>query len=244
MPSAIEDLEARQRETVSALKTLVNEARRPTATRAVALTPASVREVVASELAGVTTAARSTGGPLGGAAQTENVERALTSTSRALRDVGAGLASNNRALADTGALFRGGLQSLVGGLAGGGGGGGIGGLLRSGFGLSPLIRGLVGLFRGGGGEEEPPVQPFSLPRSLSLEAANTDRILNGFPRVVRGRRDEVRTVESNRREQPQVVVNVSAMDSQSFMDRSGDIANAVRDAMLHMHPVNDVIGEV
>ena len=40
------------------------------------------------------------------------------------------------------------------------------------------------------------------------------------------------------------VVNVSAMDSQSFMDRSGDIARALRDAMLHMHPVNDVIGEI
>ena len=44
--------------------------------------------------------------------------------------------------------------------------------------------------------------------------------------------------------QPQVVVNVNAMDAQSFMDRSNDIARAVRDAMLHMHPVNDLIGEV
>jgi hypothetical protein len=34
------------------------------------------------------------------------------------------------------------------------------------------------------------------------------------------------------------------MDSQSFMDRSSDIARALRDAMLHMHPVNDVIGEI
>ncbi len=244
MPSAFEDFEARQRETVRALRTLVNEARRPTASREAAATPGAVREAVAAELAGVTAAARSVEGPLGGTRQTESVERALTSTSRALRDVGAGLARNNRALLDTGALFRGGLQSLVGGLASGSGGGGLGGLLRSGFGLSPLVRGLVGLFRGGGREEPTEAQPFSLPPSLSLEAANTDRVLGGFPRVVRGQRDEVRTVQSNRREPPQVVVNVSAMDSQSFMDRSSDIAAAVRDAMLPMHPVNDVIGEV
>ena len=38
--------------------------------------------------------------------------------------------------------------------------------------------------------------------------------------------------------------NVQALDSQSFMDRSHDIARAVRDAMLHMHPVNDVIDEL
>jgi hypothetical protein len=34
------------------------------------------------------------------------------------------------------------------------------------------------------------------------------------------------------------------MDSQSFMDRSNDIARAVRDAMIHMHPLNDVVGEI
>ncbi len=43
---------------------------------------------------------------------------------------------------------------------------------------------------------------------------------------------------------PQITVNVNAMDTQSFLDRSEDIASAVRDAMLHMHPVNDVIGEL
>jgi hypothetical protein len=41
-----------------------------------------------------------------------------------------------------------------------------------------------------------------------------------------------------------VVVNVNALDTQSFLDRSSDIARAVRDAMLHMHPINDMIGEL
>jgi hypothetical protein len=43
---------------------------------------------------------------------------------------------------------------------------------------------------------------------------------------------------------PQVTVNVSAMDSQSFMDRSGDIASAVREAMLNLHPINDVVANL
>ena len=42
----------------------------------------------------------------------------------------------------------------------------------------------------------------------------------------------------------QVTVHVNAMDSQSFMDRSSDIANAVREAMLNLHPINDVISNL
>jgi hypothetical protein len=43
---------------------------------------------------------------------------------------------------------------------------------------------------------------------------------------------------------PQITVNVSAMDSQSFMDRSDDIASAVRAAMLNMHPINNVVADL
>ena len=43
---------------------------------------------------------------------------------------------------------------------------------------------------------------------------------------------------------PQVTVNVNAMDSQSFMDHSADIANAVREAMLNMHPINGVVASL
>ena len=39
-------------------------------------------------------------------------------------------------------------------------------------------------------------------------------------------------------------MNVNAMDSQSFMDRSNDIANAVREAMLNMHPINGVVASL
>src|SRR5436305_1967821 len=43
---------------------------------------------------------------------------------------------------------------------------------------------------------------------------------------------------------PQITVNVNAMDSQSFMDRSGYIASAVREAMLNLHPINDVVASL
>jgi hypothetical protein len=43
---------------------------------------------------------------------------------------------------------------------------------------------------------------------------------------------------------PQVTIQIQALDSRSILDRSDDIARAVREAMLHSHSVNDVIGEV
>ena len=43
---------------------------------------------------------------------------------------------------------------------------------------------------------------------------------------------------------PQVTVNIQAMDSQSFLDRSSDIADAVRQAVLNLHPLNSVLAEL
>jgi hypothetical protein len=43
---------------------------------------------------------------------------------------------------------------------------------------------------------------------------------------------------------PQITVNVQAMDARSFMDRSNDIAMAVRDAMLNLNSINDVVNDL
>jgi hypothetical protein len=43
---------------------------------------------------------------------------------------------------------------------------------------------------------------------------------------------------------PQITVNVQAMDARSFLDRSGDIALAVRDAMLNLNSINDVVNDL
>lgn len=41
-----------------------------------------------------------------------------------------------------------------------------------------------------------------------------------------------------------VTIQVQTMDSRSFLDNSDQIARAVREAMLHSHALNDVIGEM
>src|SRR5262249_26105174 len=112
--------------------------------------------------------------------------------------------------------------------------------------LASLGLKIAGLFGGGKPAEPTPLARFLQPPALALEVANTDNILAGFPGVSRGQQGEPRAVErrSTVVMQPQVTVNVSAMDSQSFLDRSEDIARAVREAMLHMHPVNDLISEL
>jgi hypothetical protein len=43
---------------------------------------------------------------------------------------------------------------------------------------------------------------------------------------------------------PQITVNVQAMDARSFLDRSNDIAAAVRDAMLNLNAINDVVSDL
>jgi hypothetical protein len=49
---------------------------------------------------------------------------------------------------------------------------------------------------------------------------------------------------SNSTAGPQITVNVQAMDAQSFLDRSDDLAKAVRAAMLNMSSINDVVNEL
>jgi hypothetical protein len=39
-------------------------------------------------------------------------------------------------------------------------------------------------------------------------------------------------------------MHIQAMDTQSIMNRSGDIAQAVRQAMLQSHPINDVVADL
>lgn len=175
------------------------------------------------------------------------LEQTLESTAKAVSDLGQATSANTQALSG---LSRGlaDLPGLLAGLVGGikDGSGGLSGVLKGGLGLGSLALGIAGLFRSKPADPAP-LTRFALPSSLSLEVANTDDILAGFPRADRGQSGEVRTTESQPAPvvvQPQVTVNVSAMDSRSFLDRSDDIAKAVREAMLYMHPVNDLINEL
>lgn len=113
--------------------------------------------------------------------------------------------------------------------------------LGSGLGISPLISGVLKLFGGGGGSSEPvPLPKFVMPSALSVNAGVSSSLPGPFA-VDYGQGNGVRPVVQAG---PQITVQVSAMDSQSFLDRSNDIALAVRQAMLESSVLNDVVREV
>jgi hypothetical protein len=104
--------------------------------------------------------------------------------------------------------------------------------------LSPLIGGILSLFGGDGGQTLAVPLPFMLPAPVQSEAG-----LTGLP-------GQVTPVSYTGTGQPrgqsvgaaaQVTIQVNAMDSQSFLDHSDDIASAVKQAILNSNSLNDVI---
>jgi hypothetical protein len=118
----------------------------------------------------------------------------------------------------------------------------IGSILGGGLGLSSLISGLFGLFGGGGNSTPPPVTPYVAPLPIQSNAGfsnanggstfGADFAQGNIPRAMA---DSSPT---------SITVQVQAMDSQSFLDHSQDIALAVRQAMLQSTVLNDVIRSV
>ena len=118
-------------------------------------------------------------------------------------------------------------------------------VFAGGLSLSPLISGLASLFGGGGGNSTSgsstlPLARFALPPSIQAHAGVSenggqpfavDNPQGGFPRAA--------PVQAA----AHITVQVQAMDSQSFLDHSADIAMAVRQAMLESSVLNDVVRE-
>jgi hypothetical protein len=112
--------------------------------------------------------------------------------------------------------------------------------ILDGMGLSPILRGVFSLFGGGDDEPAPPLPKYLAPGSVRL-TAGLMRDSASPVAIDYGQGGEAREVAPAA---PQVVVNVSALDTQSFLDRSGDIAEAVKRALLESHSLNDVIAEL
>jgi hypothetical protein len=122
--------------------------------------------------------------------------------------------------------------------------------LGLGTGLSPLISGVANLFSGifGGGGQQSVPSAFLMPPAVNVnaginEAAPTqpfavDYAAGGQPRQATS------GASNSGSGAAQITVQVQAMDSQSFLDHSDDIAQAVRQAMLQSSVLNDVIREV
>lgn len=113
----------------------------------------------------------------------------------------------------------------------------LGGGLSS---LSPLLGGLLSLF-GGGGQTVTAPAPFMLPVPVQSQAGVTASTPGEVSPVSYGETGQPRAQSSAA---PQVTIQVNAMDSQSFMDHSDDIAMAVKQAILNSSSLNDVISNL
>ena len=187
------------------------------------------------------------GGGANGAQGIPLLQAALTANSSAVT-------ANTAAI--TGKSASGSIGNDALGLLGGGGSessvGGIGGLFNSllgGFGsllsIFSLGSSLFSLFSGS--KPQQTLTPYKAPPSQSLEVANSDNILAGLPRADLSANGTPRTYLTGPNATPsqpvQVTVNVSAIDSRSFQDYAPALADAVRQAMLNMNPINQLIRE-
>ena len=138
-------------------------------------------------------------------------------------------------------------------------------VFKSGLGLIPLVSGLLGLFGGGSDPEPPPLVRYALPQSLNVTAARWDGVTadadydqfgalrpvlpstasNAAANPTTGGSQAIEGSSSpGPTSAPVINVQVQAMDSQSFLDHSQEIARAVRDAMLNLNSINDVINDL
>jgi hypothetical protein len=132
--------------------------------------------------------------------------------------------------------------------------------------MVPLIVGLLGLFEGGGTPTPPAPVKYAMPDPIYFEGADigsdtmgADYDQMGMPRTysaapsgadAQGSRTTAAPGSgggggtASGAAAPQITVNVQAMDARSFLDHSSEIAQAVRDAMLNLNSINDVVSEL
>lgn len=133
-------------------------------------------------------------------------------------------------------------------------------VLESGLGIVPLITGLVEMFTGGSATPMPLVK-YAMPEQMQYFGADTGSGMSeadfdqmGMPREFDGSPDgspsqnsaptSAAAMPGSAAAGPQIQVTVQAIDAQSFLDRSGDIAQAVRTAMLNLSSLNDVVSDL
>ena|SRR5260370_510072 len=117
-------------------------------------------------------------------------------------------------------------------------------LLGGGSILSPILNGILSLFGGGSSPTVAPLTQFQLPRPLQFQGG-IDGGTPGITGVDYGQNGQARPIAPTQTPAAsQVTVHINAMDSQSFLDHSEDIARAVREAMLHSNSLNDIVADL
>ena len=109
--------------------------------------------------------------------------------------------------------------------------------------LSPIASGLIGLVRGESKQSVEPLRTYIPPLSVAIDAGldRSGSIQNVSHGVYDLPRTAVRATPANL---PPITIQVQAIDSRSFADHSHEIAQAVREALLSGHGLNDVLGEL
>jgi hypothetical protein len=162
----------------------------------------------------------------------------LSELARTTAEQGDALSANTNALfQNTAAQSQGGAAGAVATVARG-----FGSRLLSG---NPLLGGIAGIF--GGRTSDTPVESFARylrPERRDLEigiSPSTEAyyVASRSHTVAAGQAHE----NSGSRPVPQVVVQVNALDTRSFLDHSADIAKALREAVLNSTTVSDVLNE-
>jgi hypothetical protein len=212
----------------------------------------------------VSNAAGAVTGPSGAAPNVQGIAQSLAPQStgdltsaltQAAQQV-AGLVSTNQTLVDTlnlntAAVQQGASQSSSGGSTASTVGSVASAVLGGGLGLIPLISSIAGLF-GGGSSAPPTLTKYAAPAAVDATLADTPGATSGlssFAGVVYGQNGLPQAAPQNPTQSQttassssqQISIQVNAMDSQSFMDHSYEIAQAVRSAMLNMSSINDVV---
>ena len=136
-------------------------------------------------------------------------------------------------------------------------------ILGKSLGLIPsLVMSIARLFGGDDKKPPTPLPRYALPPQIQIDGANpsgNDPSISlvsygqdGLPRRVATSR-EINEPSASRQagadvaspsSLPQININIQAIDSRSFMDHSDEIARAVREAMLNMHSLNDVVSDL
>ncbi len=131
--------------------------------------------------------------------------------------------------------------------------------LGGGLGIIPLVTALMGLF--GGSSEPPPLEKYIMPDRIWLTGADTANGIQdadfdqfGMPRLYSDATSGTSQQLGSSLAAPSpsgssstatpINVTIQALDSQSFLDRSSDIAQAVRQAMLQSNSINDVVNDL
>jgi len=107
--------------------------------------------------------------------------------------------------------------------------------------LGPVWKGLFSLFDGGSESQQAPLSKFSFAEATRTDIASSLR-LDGQPSSVRT--DAFGLTQSNPAPQVPINISIQALDARSILDRSDDIASALKQALLSNHEINNNLNEI